>query len=143
MSLIIARGKKVSSLYMMQEKLSKCKINAVDKNVSIELWHKRLGHMCEKGMQILARKSLLSEMKSTSLDTCVHCLASKQHRLLVKRIFTSKKITILDLVYSDVCGPMTVSTLGDARYFATFIDDHSRKVWAYALRTKDGVLKGK
>ena len=36
---------------------------------------------------------------------------------------------------------MTVSTLGGARYFVTFIDDHSRKVWAYALRTKDCVLE--
>lgn len=37
----------------------------------------------------------------------------------------------LDVVYYDVCGPITTSTFGGARYFVTFIDDHSRKVWAY------------
>jgi hypothetical protein len=31
-------------------------------------------------------------------------------------------------------------TLGGASYFVTFIDDHSRKVWAYLLKTKDEVL---
>ena len=75
-------------------------------------------------------------MKGTSLDTCVHCLAGKQYRLPFNRISVSRKITVLYLVHSDVCGSMTVSTLG-----GTFIDDHSRKVWANALRTKHGVLE--
>ena len=35
---------------------------------------------------------------------------------------------------------MKVKTLGGALYFVTFIDDHSRKVWAYTLKTKDQVL---
>ncbi|KAI5335775.1 hypothetical protein L3X38_025909 [Prunus dulcis] len=36
---------------------------------------------------------------------------------------------------------MTTSILGGARYFVTFIDDHSRKVWVYAIRTKDQVYE--
>ncbi|GJX10932.1 putative RNA-directed DNA polymerase [Tanacetum coccineum] len=47
---------------------------------------------------------------------------------------------ILDLVHSDVCGPMKTKTLGGCSYFVTFIDDHSRKVWVYTLKTKDQVL---
>ena len=31
-------------------------------------------------------------------------------------------------------------TVGGALYFVTFIDDHSRKVWGFALKTKDQVL---
>ncbi|GJX01730.1 retrovirus-related pol polyprotein from transposon TNT 1-94 [Tanacetum coccineum] len=31
-------------------------------------------------------------------------------------------------------------TLGGCSYFVTFIDDHSRKVWVYTLKTKDQVL---
>ena len=31
-------------------------------------------------------------------------------------------------------------TLGGALYYVTFIDDHSRNVWAYALKSKDHVL---
>ena len=31
-------------------------------------------------------------------------------------------------------------SIGDALYFVTFIDDCSRKVWAFALKSKDQVL---
>lgn len=50
---MVARGKKESTLYMMQAKLCKGEVNAV-KDSSTELWHKRLGHMSEKGLDILA-----------------------------------------------------------------------------------------
>lgn len=35
---------------------------------------------------------------------------------------------VLELVYSDVCGPIEVNSLGGSRYFVTFIDDTTRKV---------------
>ena len=35
---------------------------------------------------------------------------------------------------------MQSNTLGGTLYYVTFIDDHSRKVWAYALKSKDQVL---
>ena len=46
------------------------------------------------------------------------------------------KSNILELVYSDVCGPFEVESLGGNRYFVTFIDDASRKVWVYLLKAK-------
>ena len=45
------------------------------------------------------------------------------------------------MVYSDVCGPMKMRSLGGSLYFVTFIDDHSRKLWAYILKSKDQVLE--
>ena len=39
-------------------------------------------------------------------------------------------------VYPDVCGPIDVETLGGNKYFVTFIDDASRKVWVYVLKKK-------
>ena len=52
------------SLYN-EAKMSKGSVNIVGNEVQTELWHKRLGHMSEKGMQILAGKQLLSEVKGT------------------------------------------------------------------------------
>src|SRR5436189_2711961 len=97
--------------------------------------------MSEKGMQILARKQLLPEVKGTVLKPCEHCLAGKQHRVAFKRSSAHRTNNVLDLVYSDVCGPMKVSSIGGKRYFVTFIDDYSKKVWVYALRTKDCVFE--
>ena len=35
---------------------------------------------------------------------------------------------------------METRTVGGALYFVTFMDDHSRKVWGFDLKTKDQVL---
>ena len=35
---------------------------------------------------------------------------------------------------------MQTRPISGALYFVTFIDDHSRKVWGFALKTKDQVL---
>ncbi|KAG8362914.1 hypothetical protein BUALT_BualtUnG0024500 [Buddleja alternifolia] len=68
-SLITAKGKKKNSLYLMQAKLSNGEVNAVNSS-SIELWHKRLGHLSQKGMQLLAKKKLLpdSERRESSQE---------------------------------------------------------------------------
>ena len=43
-------------------------------------------------------------------------------------------------MHRDVCGPMPVMSMGGALCFLTFIDDYSRKVWAYAIKRKDEEL---
>ena len=43
----------------------------------------------------------------------------------------------LELVHSDVCGPMPTRSLGGSQYFVTFIDDATRKVWVYTIKFKD------
>ena len=53
-SMVIARGKKEGSLYIMQGKICKWEMNVVQ-DTTKELWHKRLGHMSEKGLEFLAR----------------------------------------------------------------------------------------
>ena len=35
---------------------------------------------------------------------------------------------------------MQTKTICSVLYFVTFIDDHSRKVWVFSLKTKDQVL---
>lgn len=37
---------------------------------SIDLWHKRLGHMSEKGFKTLVGKSFFPCLKSYNLDLC-------------------------------------------------------------------------
>ena len=49
----------------------------------------------------------------------------------------SKYKEILDLIHSDLFGPMTVTSLGGYNYYVSFIDDHSRKTWICFLKTKE------
>ena len=43
---------------------------------------------------------------------------------------------ILELVHSDVFGPMSAPSLGNSVYYVSFIDDFSRNTWIYFLRNK-------
>jgi hypothetical protein len=43
---------------------------------------------------------------------------------------------ILQLVHSDVFGPVSVPSLGKYVYYVSFIDDFSRNTWIYFLRKK-------
>ena len=43
----------------------------------------------------------------------------------------------MDLIHSDLYGPIPVDTLSGFSYFITFIDDYSRKTWIYFLKTKE------
>ena len=47
-----------------------------------------------------------------------------------------EKRRCLELVHSDICGPVTPHSNGGKRYIITFIDDYSRKIWVYFLQEK-------
>ncbi|KFD64093.1 hypothetical protein M514_23803 [Trichuris suis] len=46
----------------------------------------------------------------------------------------------LEILYSDVCGPMNTRSLGGSLYFATFIDDHTRWCEVRFLREKSDLF---
>ena len=96
--------------------------------------------MSERGITYLAKKNLLAGMKQAKVKRCVHCLAGKQKRVSFHSHPPSRKSELLELVHSDLCGPFNVKSKGDSLYFAAFIDDYSRKIWVYHLKSKDQVL---
>ena len=73
------------------------------------------------------------------LKTCDHCLVGKAHRVAFHTYPPSKRLNVIDLIHTDVC-TMQTRIVGGALYFVAFIDDHCRKVWDFALKTKDQVL---
>ena len=112
----------------------------IRKDEDIELWHKRLGHISEKGLLALVKKQLLPDLQGASLKTCDVCLAGKTHRVAFHTLPPHRRSNVIDLIHTDVCS-MQEKSLGGAYYFVTFIDDHSRKVWIYSLKTKDRVVE--
>jgi transposase InsO family protein len=47
----------------------------------------------------------------------------------------------LELLHTDLWGPSPIASLGGSRYYVTFIDDSSRKVWVYFLKNKSEVFE--
>ena len=125
---------------MIKTKLYKQEVNIAEKSSSIELWHKRLGHISEKGLHSLAHKDLLSEVKGMTFRLCVDCLAGKQHKVAFCISSTPHRANdMIDLLHIDICS-MTENSLSEALYFVTFIDDHSIIFFAYVLKNKYQVL---
>jgi transposase InsO family protein len=71
---------------------------------------------------------------------CEGCVEGKQARRPVPTDGGTFATKILELVHSDVCGPTKTASIGGARYFLTFIDDFSSKIWVYVLKSKSEVL---
>ncbi|VFQ89135.1 unnamed protein product [Cuscuta campestris] len=111
-NLIMARGKKQNSLYVMQARVCSGDANVAD-DASGDLWHKRLGHMSQKGMQILSRKDYLPDISGMPLNSCVDCLAGKQHRVAFHTRPPHRRKHALDLVHTDVCSMDGRSQRGD------------------------------
>ena len=95
--------------------------------------------MSEKGMRKLAADDLIPEVKNVHLDKCANCLTGKQNRTSFQSRPPMRREALLQLVHTDVCSVDMKSHSG-GQYFVTFIDDHSRKLWAYVLKTMDQVL---
>ena len=58
---------------------------------------------------------------------------------MIKRPFNAKSSRandLLELVHSDVCGPMSTQAKGGHKYFITFIDDYSRFGYVYLMKRK-------
>ncbi|KAJ8868831.1 hypothetical protein PR048_030372 [Dryococelus australis] len=68
---------------------------------------------------------------------CITCLEGKQSRNYSEEL----EGKCLQLVHSDVCGPMSQESRSGGRYFLTFIDDHTRKVFVYIIRSKVEVFE--
>jgi transposase InsO family protein len=68
-------------------------------------------------------------------EICKGCMFGKN----IKKAFLSsdnRAQGILDLVHSDVCGPMSSPSLSVFLYYVIFLDDCSRKCWIYFLEAK-------
>jgi hypothetical protein len=105
-----------------------------------ELWHRRYSHIDYQAFPFL-RKMVegIPELKSTHEGICKGCALGKN----IKKPFprrNNRYKEILDLIHSDVCGPMPFKSLGGSLCYVIFIDEYSRKTWLYLLKSKDKVF---
>ncbi|KAG8482610.1 hypothetical protein CXB51_024194 [Gossypium anomalum] len=105
-----------------------------------KLWHMHLGHMNENGMVELSKRVLLDGQGICKLNFCEHCVFGKQKRVQFTRGIHNTKGT-LEYIHSDLWGPSKVPSRGGANYMLTFIDDFSRKIWAFFLKQKSDIVQ--
>ncbi|KAK2974533.1 hypothetical protein RJ640_007377 [Escallonia rubra] len=138
-SIVVARGERVGTLYTLLGTYNHSISLASTENLRTTLWHHRLGHLSESGMRILHSKNPLPGMKNIQLDFCEGCVYGKQKRASFQKDGKKRKTERLELVYTDVCRPITAKSLRGNFYFVSFIDDASGKTWIYAIKQKSDV----
>jgi hypothetical protein len=100
-----------------------------------ELWHNRYAHLSFKGLNTLVKKDMVQGLPKLQEkeEKCSDCMKGKQHREAIPREAQWRATKPLELVHSDICGPITPQSNGGCRYFMTFTDDFSRKTWIHLL----------
>ncbi|KAL0405206.1 UNVERIFIED_CONTAM: hypothetical protein Slati_3834500 [Sesamum latifolium] len=112
----------------------------VDNHENAQIWHARLGHISKDRIRRLVDSNSLEIDNLDHLPTCESCLKGK----MTKKPFVGQSaITngLLDLVHTDVCGPLSIPARGGFSYFINFIDDHSRYGYVYLMRYKSEAFR--
>ena len=122
----MARGKKTGILYITSS--PRDIIAVADASTDTSLWHRRLGHMSEKGIKMLLSKGKLAELKSIDFDMCESYILGKHKKVSFLKACRTPKVEKLELVHTDLWGPSPVASFRGLKYYTTFIDDSSRKV---------------
>ncbi|KAK3012115.1 hypothetical protein RJ639_010588 [Escallonia herrerae] len=97
-ALVVMKGLKQNSLYLLQGSTVTRAVAAAASSSDIdsdttELWHMRLGHMSERGVDVLSKQGLLGSKKIGKLDFCEHCVFGKQ--FLISRDVTFDESSML------------------------------------------------
>jgi hypothetical protein len=71
---------------------------------------------------------------------CEACIYGKSHRVPFEKSKKNRAKGLVDLVPSDVRGPMQVPSTGGSRYFVSFTDDSSKRSEVFCTKNKSGVL---
>ena len=102
-SMVIAKGDRVGMLYLCPHNTNHS-ISLASTGTDKTLWHHRLGHMSEKGMQILHSRKLFPDLKQVCLEFCENCVYGKQKRVRFIRVGKQKKSEKLELVHTYIWG---------------------------------------
>lgn len=124
-----------------EQKTEGCMYTSDDDNA--RLWHERMGHLGNTSMETLQRKGMLRDLPrfSVNKEVCDNCMIGKQTKNAIPKRSDWRAGEILELIHSDICGPINPASHAGNKYFLSFIDDYSRKGWVYLLKEKSQALE--
>lgn len=131
---ILATGSLTNDMFRLNTVSHEIAYKANSSHDDILLWHRRLAHASVSKLNVL--------FKVDSKEKCIECITCAKGKQ-ARHAFNNtghRAHGLLDLVHTDVCGPMSVNSIGGSKYFVTFIDDHSREAFVYNIKSKSEVF---
>lgn len=131
---LIATGRLENGMFILNvDSESSSAFSVMKKSDDIALWHKRLGHIGFGNMRFL-------NIKIPNGLQCKVCLKGKQPRLPFKKS-ENRATKKLELIHSDVGGPLPVQSMSGLKYYVTFTDEYTRKVFVFCMHNKAQVYE--
>jgi hypothetical protein len=107
---------------------------------SIDEWHQILGHCNYEDIKCLEGVVAGMKIKGTKQPDCEVCIKGKMTdgRNRDPRVRANKP---LELVHTDLAGPITPASKEGFKYACSFTDDYTGTVFVYFMKTKDETVK--
>lgn len=122
---VVLKGQLMENLYVVTLSLSQSFNDTAYATTGDMLVHRRMGH----------------SLQFPAPGVCDVCLQGKQARLPFKSILEERKAKrILEVISSDVCGPINPPTYDGKQYYVSFIDHFSHFAVCYLITKKSEVL---
>ena len=145
---VILLGTRINNLYLLDVNLTDDKSYSLltESQSNLALWHKRMGHLGVKNLRKLVKENMGTgiEFKDTVKDEkffCESCIIGKQKRLPFSNSEMPRTSRPLEVIHTDVCGPMSEATFLGQRYYVSFIDDFTHFCVIYLLKNKSEVFQ--
>ena len=108
---------------------------------SASVWHRRLGHMNPRNMEVLRNKKGNGVEYTRTISGCDICSVTKSKQQAHPKKSTRKTTRPMQLVYTDLMGPFTPAAKGGYRFVGKFTDDYSRMKEIFLLKNKTEAAK--
>jgi hypothetical protein len=119
--------------------------NILPADTAVKLAHERMGHLHLRALGQLHSGNMATDVNWKVQDgqslQCDSCHLGKAQRAIMPKDPATRATEALQLVHSDICGPMQSTSLAGARYFLSFIDDYTRYITVYTIKQKSEALK--
>ncbi|CAI5780530.1 Retrovirus-related Pol polyprotein from transposon TNT 1-94 [Podarcis lilfordi] len=140
---VFAQAKLINGVYeldLSENQSAKVAHSSQKDEADLDLWHRRLGHRDTSVILDLQKRDLVRGLQVKQSNKapakCVSCITEKAVKPLFPCYAEQRSNKVLDIVHTDICGPMNVPSLGKNRYILIFLDDFSRFCVVYFLKEK-------
>ncbi|KAL2903852.1 Retrovirus-related Pol polyprotein from transposon TNT 1-94 [Bienertia sinuspersici] len=134
---LIGAGERRDGLYFFRRIPTVCAMTTSESE--FELWHKRLGHPSDRVVKLVP--AIKSSTSTKHLNKSCSIRPQAKQKRDVFPTSDNKASCIFELIHCDLWGSYKNPSTSGAHYFLTLVDDYSRAIWVYLLRSKTEVYK--
>lgn len=101
------------------------------KKVNTSMWHRRLGHTCEKILVFVLKILQLNTVDVNKMNVCLDCQLGKYHL----KSFPNSNFRAKEPLHTNVWRSAPIVSLEGFKNYVVFVDNFSRFIWVFPFKT--------